>query len=219
MYLAKRRARGGMTRSDAEKIARYSWQIPLITIVLMAVFGSIAKSPTSTMIIAGTFFLLLLAGFICGVIACVSSKRHGSHKILVPGLIGALLSLSIPGVVVGVAVPTYIAAKSNRIENYLQQSADEWSKEAPLMVDEATRLDCVSVGVGDELDFNYTLVQISIDDIDVDEFTETMTPHLRDVYMNNPQMEWFREHGIIHNHIYRDQDGVLIASISIGGEE
>ncbi len=207
-----------MTRSEAERMAKYSWQIPLIAIILMGIFGTIIKSPSTTIIVAGIYFLLLFAGFICGVIACINTKRHGKHKILVPGIIGLILSISIPGTVIAVAVPTYFSAKSNRIENYLQQAADEWSKQAPVMVDEATRLDGVSVGAGNELDFNYTLVQLSIHDIDVDEFENLMTPHLREVYMNAPQTEWFRDHGIIHNHIYKDKSGVLIVSIPIGGE-
>lgn len=207
-----------MTRSEAERMARYSWQIPLITIILMSVFRSITKSPSTTMIIAGIYFVLLLAGFICGVIACISTRRHGGHKILVPGLIGAFLSLSIPANVMGVAVPTYFAAKSNQIENNLHQAARELSKQAPLMLDEETRLEGVSVGIGEQLDFNYTLVQMSIDEIDVDEFKEMMTPHLHNVYTNDPRLKWFRDHGIIRNHIYKDQNGALIASIPIGGE-
>lgn len=204
-----------MTRIVAEKMARNSWQVPLIILLLMAITTSMVDSPLATIIISIIYLVLFITGLVCAVISLLAIRDHGSSKLLAPALIGIILNVSIPGIIIAIAVPSYLEKRSAAAEGKLSQIAKEISRTAPMMIDKETRLDAVEVSSSDSLDFKYTLITANKDQVNVPAFTNTMTTSLYDWYMNAPYSKWLRTHGIKTNHIYNDKEGKRITVIAI----
>jgi len=209
-----------MTRDNFEKLAKTSWQLPLILLFFMGFSNSMVKSQLGTMVLSGVWLVFFVCGLVCGGVACFGVKSHGRKKILIPGLIGVFLNVSFPATIIAIAVPAYHAAitTSSRVIA-LTKLANELSVDAPRMLDEETRFDGVGVAGDGSLNFNYTLTQASKEEINLTKFTEMMTSYLLESYKNTPgQMELLRTQGIKINHIYNDKNGDRLTIIEIGGD-
>ncbi len=205
-----------MTRNAAEKMARLGWQVPLVTLFLISIANSMVPPGWGTLLLSLIYLGLFIAGLVCGIRALLSVREHGKAKLLVPGLVGVLLNLAIPGIMITIAVPSYVAARGNIVEAKLNQIAEEMTRAAPTMVDNDTRLDSIRVSGPRSLDFNYTVIKFNKEQIDVNAaFKKSMTAALYDRYMTAPQMEWFRNQGIQINHVYNDKGGIEIATFAI----
>ncbi len=204
-----------MTQDAAETMAKNSWRLPLAALLLMAFSNTIAKTPLVTIILSGIYFVFFIAGLLCGILACFAVRTHGKDNLLIPGIIGILLNVALPGLIISVAIPSYLAAKSQSADGRLSQIAKNMAASAPMMVDQETRLDAVEASGASALDIKYTLVNTNKDDIDIPVFEKTMRDDLHGKYMKDPQMEWFRTHGIKISHVYNDKDGKRIAVIVI----
>jgi len=205
-----------MTRDAAEKMARLSWQVPLIALFLISIANSMVPPGWGTLLLSLIYLGLFIAGLSCGIRAFLSVREHGKARLFVPGLAGVLLNLAIPGIMIAIAVPSYVAARGNSVESKLEQIAKEMTKAAPAMVDNETRLDSIRVSGPRSLDFNYTVINVSKEQADVTAtFKKSMTAALYDRYMKAPQMEWFRNQDIQINHVYNDKVGIEIATFLI----
>ena len=204
-----------MKTESVQKLAKSSWQLPLMLLLLMAFLTPMIKTPLASMLMGVIYLLLLFVGLICGIIACCGVKTHGKKKILAAGITGIFLNVLIPSLLIAIAIPSFNKARAHSISNRMEMIAAEFNKSTPMLLDEETRLDNVKVNNDKSMTYTYTLVTAEKKDIDEAEFSKMMVDYLHNTYMTHPDMEWYRDQGIILNHKYVDKNGVFVTNIEI----
>ncbi len=104
------------------------------------------------------------------------------------------------------------------IEKLLKFQENRIKGHLPLMVDEDTRLDAVSIE-GKKFIYFYTLVSITKDEIDIATFEEKMRGAVVGQSCSNSELKQILEHGGSLGYIYKDKNGSIISSITVTIED
>ncbi len=107
------------------------------------------------------------------------------------------------------------SGSSSAFDKELVKAASELNAMCPMMVDSETRLDNSMSLPGKIFQYNYTLVNTAVSDIDVEEFINFMEPNLVNNAKTNPQMQSFRDYKVTMEYNYKDKDGKFITTIKI----
>jgi hypothetical protein len=165
--------------------------------------------------------IIMLMGFICGIIALFGIRKHGTKGILGKSLCGII----VPLLLTGLAVPNFMAARSRAIQNkqnqapvedQLRSAADQLNKQSGKMIDEVTRLEGVEALPNRTLLYKYSLITKTASEIPADALKRNIRPNLVKVYNTHPDMKKFRDNGVTMVYRYSDKGGELIGEISVG---
>jgi hypothetical protein len=104
-------------------------------------------------------------------------------------------------------------------EKALMESASEINKSCPIMVDNATRLDNAIALPGKIFQYNYTLVSMVKDSINIDDLKNYLEPVITNQVKTNPDMKGFRDNKTTVNYYYKDKTGVYLFTISVKPEQ
>jgi len=110
----------------------------------------------------------------------------------------------------------YLVSKVFRpdVQENLIEVALELNKQAPIQVDEETRLDSAAV-TGDRIfDYYYTLIYRS-DMVNEDTITKNIKPGIIAQLKSSQEMSYFKENDVTLNYNYYGYDGKLAASLKI----
>ena len=105
------------------------------------------------------------------------------------------------------SVPAYDSA--------MAEMASEINKTCPVMVDELTRLDNVIALPKNIIQYNYTLISMDREAVNVSEMQHYLEPFLTNMIKTNPDMKFQREHKTTLNYYYKDKNGNYLFKISI----
>lgn len=105
--------------------------------------------------------------------------------------------------------------KSPVIDKAMMAMASEINKSCPFMVDAETRLDNSIVISKNTLQYNYTLINVEIANVNPAEIKEQMEPYLFEMVKNNPQMEVLRKLKTTINYNYKDKAGKFLFMVSV----
>ena len=97
-------------------------------------------------------------------------------------------------------------------DNELKEAAAAVNQQAPMMVDQETRLDGASSGK-QSLTYNYTMVNYAVSDLDVDKFTQALRPSLLKAGCEVPKP--LLSQGVDVNYVYRDKAEDDIAALKL----
>lgn len=97
-------------------------------------------------------------------------------------------------------------------DDELQQAADAVNQQAPMMVDQETRLDGAESG-GQVLTYNYTLVNFAAGDLDKNKFTQALRPTMLESGCKT--LEPLLSEGIDVQYVYRGKDKGEIATLGL----
>ena len=106
----------------------------------------------------------------------------------------------------------------NTAKNPLQLIANEMNKSCPMMVDEKTRLDKVTLPSKTVFQYNYTLINYEKTEIDTVKIKSSLEQNIIRLTKTNPQMQYQRENNVTMNYIYNDKNGDYLMSIIITPE-
>lgn len=109
----------------------------------------------------------------------------------------------------------YGIGQFNGVDSDLKFLADELNATCPLMIDKETRLDNALALPGKTFQYNYTLVNLTRQELDIPEFRSIMTPRLENAAATHPDLSVFREKGVTLDYNYLDRDGVHVLKISV----
>ncbi|MCT4637871.1 MAG: hypothetical protein N4A72_09195 [Bacteroidales bacterium] len=98
-------------------------------------------------------------------------------------------------------------------DDILKQASNEVNELCPMEVDKETRLNNTVILEGRIFQYNYSLINLHRDSIDVDFFKSSMKPLLLEKIKANPGLEIFTDKGVTMVHKYVDKNGELVASI------
>jgi len=125
---------------------------------------------------------------------------------------------SIAGIIIGAVIYQLIGHfmfPAPSIDQQLMKVADELNKNCPIMVDKETRLDNTVAGVGKTLAYNYTLVNLAKEDLDIDGMKASLWPILVNNVKYHEEMKTFRENDVTLKYYYKDREGIFVLSLEI----
>lgn len=101
------------------------------------------------------------------------------------------------------------------ISKALVEVASELNKNCPMMVDNITRLDNAVALPDNVFQYNYTLLGMSKESINIDDAKQRLEPNIINFVKTNPDMKTFRDNETTINYAYKDMSGVFLFTISI----
>ncbi|MBN9284567.1 MULTISPECIES: hypothetical protein [unclassified Flavobacterium] len=104
------------------------------------------------------------------------------------------------------------------IDNDLISMSHEVNRKCPVFVDKETRLDNANVLPNKVFQYNYTLVNLVKEQVDVDEAQKVIAPNLINSVKTSPDMKKFRDNNVKLIYAYRDKNGKSLFKIFITPE-
>ena len=182
--------------------------------------GEKVKIPAVAHVFCGwPIILIIIGGAIGGGLGAVAyfinlaiykSRLHTPIKIM----LNVLAGLSAFGIWLTVTYGIQNEISEDDINTVLVRTADELNKRLPDMVDENTILEATS-GYDMQFSYFYTLVNYSINEIDVDAFENQMKANLINGVCNSRQLEPFVSKGVTITYVYADKDRKEFTTISV----
>ena len=129
---------------------------------------------------------------------------------------------TIPGVIVGVVVfflaffaVQHFFFNEPILNKAMTKIAAEINKECPMMVDADTRLDNAIVLPGNVFQYNYTIINAEVENVDVPALKDYLEPIITNAVITDPQMQFQRDYKTTMNYNYRDKNGRHMFLISV----
>ena len=135
------------------------------------------------------------------------------NKKQIGGIIGSIIGAAV------VALIFQLDIFSPSFDKVLMETASSLNENCPIMVDQETRLDNVMGLPNNVFQYNYTLVNWTIDSINIIELENSIQPLILNNVISNPDLETFRNNRTTLDYNYRDKNGVFITRISITPED
>jgi len=101
----------------------------------------------------------------------------------------------------------------------LMETASEINKSCPIMIDNATRLDNAIALPDNVFQYNYTLVSMTKDSINIEELKGYLEPTITNFVKTNPDMKTMRDNKVTVNYYYKDKAGLYLFTISVKPEQ
>ena len=101
----------------------------------------------------------------------------------------------------------------------LAEVSSQINKTCPIMIDEDTQLDNTLALPNKMLAYNYTLVNLEKQNIDIDEFQNFIELNAINNMKTNPEMKLFRENKVTMIYNYNDKNKEFIIKINISPEK
>jgi len=126
------------------------------------------------------------------------------------------------GIIVGVIA--FLAAyflvqqflfKAPNLDKIMMKTASEINEACPIMIDSETRLDNTIVLPSNVFQYNYTLINMYKEDIDIDMLKTYIEPNIINFVRTNPDMKFQRDNKVTINYYYKDKDGNYLFTITI----
>ena len=105
--------------------------------------------------------------------------------------------------------------KDPNLNQELMAVASEINKSCPFMADKETRLDNAVVMKGNTLQYNYTLVNMVKDSINIEKIKTYLEPNIINTVKSNPELKIFRDNKVTLNYSYKDKTGIYLFTISV----
>ena len=123
-----------------------------------------------------------------------------------------------------VSIPLYLFVKQWKIKQlpfneFMLETAKNINEDCPKMIDEHTRLDDVLAIPPNELIYNYTLVNIDMDDVNINNVTPSLEAMLLKTVKGNNEFKIFRENRTTITYRYFDKEGLFMVKIDITPEK
>jgi hypothetical protein len=123
------------------------------------------------------------------------------------------------GSIVGGYIIDGIKGKRNNLDKILVEAANELNKNLPIMMDSETRLDSTMALPGKEYVYSISLINYTIDEINIEEFEKKIKPNLINNARTNSNMEIFRNNNVTLIYVYRDKNMNEIVTVKVTSKD
>jgi len=120
------------------------------------------------------------------------------------------------GIIAGVVIHRVYFNPST--DDQLEKAASVINKKCPVMIDSDTRLESANTLPGKGFQYNFTLVKMVIDSVNIPTFNEEMTKLLLQSVRTSPQLKAYRAREVTLSYSYSDKNGKYISIITITPE-
>ncbi|ABQ06763.1 zinc ribbon domain-containing protein [Flavobacterium johnsoniae] len=101
------------------------------------------------------------------------------------------------------------------MDKQLTEFANEFNKTCPMSVDQYTTLKNISVLPDKTIQYNYVLVGITKEQVQVDTVKKYIFPQVLQYAKTHPDMKFFRDNDITLNYSYADKTGAFITKYTV----
>lgn len=108
-----------------------------------------------------------------------------------------------------------IFSQEMSFDKNMVEVANEINKNCPIMVDQYTQLDNAMTLPGNIFQYNYTLITITKDEVDLDTVKRYIEPGIINNVKTNPDLKLYRDHETTLNYYYKDRNGEFVHKISV----
>ena len=101
----------------------------------------------------------------------------------------------------------------------MMETASEINKSCPIMIDSETRFDNAIVLPSKVFQYNYTLINMEIETVDIDMLKNYLEPNIINFVRTNPDMKPQRDNKVTVNYYYQDKNRNYLFTISVTPEQ
>lgn len=112
----------------------------------------------------------------------------------------------------------YIFFRQPSVDKILMNAAEEINRNCPIVVDEQTRLDNTVALPDNTIQYNYTLVNISVSETDMTKLNAATFPNIINIVKTAPGMKLFRDNEVTVVYHYRDKNGYFASKLTVTPE-
>lgn len=105
--------------------------------------------------------------------------------------------------------------KEPAYEKVLVEVANQMNMSCPMMIDRETRLDNTIALPHNVFQYNYTLVNMVKDSMNIDNVKQYLEPKIVNFVRTTPEMKTLRDNKTTINYYYRDKAGVYLLTITV----
>jgi len=110
----------------------------------------------------------------------------------------------------------FLFVRKASFDDNLKEIALELNKTCPKMIDKETRLDNALAIKGNIFQYNYTLLNILKDSMDIELYKASVEPSIVNNVITNPDLETFRKNKITLIYNFKDEQNNHITRIIVG---
>lgn len=125
------------------------------------------------------------------------------------GIIGVLLL----AIIFHHYITFYLFTSSNN--HVLVSFANEVNQNCPFMLNAQTRMDNITVGEGNSIIYNYTLINYKKDELNLKYFKNKLRPLIVSAIKINPKMNFLKDRNVTFEYNYKDKNGIFITLLKI----
>ena len=124
---------------------------------------------------------------------------------------------TIIGVVIGVLFSLFLTGNyfAPSIDSKLVDFSTNFNKNCPMNIDQFTRIDNTIVLPNKTIQYNYTIIGTSKENVDLTIFEETVFPRLLQTVKTIPDLKVFRDNEVTLKYNYNDESGTYVTSYSV----
>ena len=100
-------------------------------------------------------------------------------------------------------------------EEVLKENAESMNRKCPILVEKDVRLDSTSAGPGRRFTYHYTLLDRTLDSMDVKSFENRLRPNLTNNLRTNKNLEILRRNRANVDYRFFDKKGRFLLTISV----
>lgn len=104
------------------------------------------------------------------------------------------------------------------LESELKKAALELNKQAPMKIDQFSRLDSASTIGKTNFIYYYTLTEIEKSEVNLDTVNKYIRPNIIENVKNSPELKVYRDNNITMDYKYYDKNGKFATEISVTPE-
>ncbi len=126
------------------------------------------------------------------------------------------------GIVVGLVASYFVMQyvfSQQSFDQKITQDVNELNSTCPVMIDRETRLDSISILPNNVLQYNYTLVNLISDSVNIDDFKNYVYPMVLKNIRTNSDMKVYRDNKTTFAYKYQDKGGSFITKLSIASDQ
>ena len=105
------------------------------------------------------------------------------------------------------------------LDKVMMKIASEINETCPIMIDSETRLDNTIFLPSNVFQYNYTLINMDKETVDIDMLKTYLEPNITNFVRTNPDMKFQRDNKVTINYYYKDKDGNYLFTISVTPEQ
>lgn len=108
---------------------------------------------------------------------------------------------------------------NNSYQKSLNEVAQQLNTNCPIRIDSDTRLDSATVLPGKTLQYNYTMIRVVKDSINLNRLKVNLSDILLDAVKKDPSLKPYRDHNVTLVYRYVDKAGSFVTKITISPKQ
>ncbi len=139
-------------------------------------------------------------------------EKKVNKKVMLSALASAF------GAIIGYFAVQFLFFSKPSFDKVMVEAASEINKSCPFMVDNVTRLDNTMALPDKIFQYNYTLIELTKAEIQMDELKKFVEPNILNNVKTNPQMKFLRDNKATVVYYYKDKNGVFVYEYKVTPE-